>query len=113
SLEKWPEKPLILCEYTHAMGNSNGNLDAYWDLIYEHPRIAGAFVWDWMDQGIRQEVPYGMEDPWGREDFLAYGGWWEDRAAVHHDSNFCMNGLIAANSEPHPGLISLKHMQQP
>lgn len=113
SLNKWPEKPLILCEYTHSMGNSNGNLDAYWDVIYAHPRIAGAFVWDWKDQGIRQPIPYGMRDPWGRESFFAYGGWWENRASVHTDENFCMNGLVSADGEPHPGLIALKHMLQP
>ena len=112
-LNRWPEKPLILCEYTHAMGNSNGNLDAYWDQIYENPRIAGAFVWDWMDQGIRTEIPFGRLDWWGRKSFFAYGGWWEDRAGVLNDDNFCMNGLIAADTTAHPGLIALKHMQQP
>lgn len=111
--EKWPEKPLILCEYSHAMGNSNGNLDAYWDLIDAHPQLAGAFVWDWMDQGLRQPIPYGIEDPWGRESFLAFGGWWEDRASVHHDDNFCMNGLVSADRQPHPGLLALKHVLQP
>jgi beta-galactosidase len=112
-LNRWPDKPLILCEYTHAMGNSNGNLDAYWDDIYANPRIAGVFVWDWMDQGIEQEVPFGKIDPWGRKTFAAYGGWWENQANVHHDNNFCMNGLIDANWQPHPSLITLKHFQQP
>ncbi len=112
-LGKWPEKPLLLCEYTHAMGNSNGNLDAYWDEAWTNPRIAGFFVWDWMDQAMQQPVPYGKSDPWGRKDFMAYGGWWEDRAAVHHDANFCMNGLLDGNWNAHPGLIALKHMQQP
>ncbi|MEO0339549.1 MAG: beta-galactosidase domain 4-containing protein [Bacteroidota bacterium] len=112
-LDRWPDKPLLLCEYTHAMGNGNGNLDAYWDKVYSNPRIAGLFVWDWMDQGIRQEIPYGKLDPWGDEIFFAYGGWWEERANVYHDDNFCMNGLIDANWQPHPGLVALKHYQQP
>jgi beta-galactosidase len=112
-LDRWPDKPLILCEYTHSMGNSNGALDAYWRRIFENPRLAGAFVWDWMDQGIRQPVPYGMIDPWGRSHFFACGGWWEDRAGVHTDRNFCMNGLVAADGEPHPGLVALKHVIQP
>lgn len=112
-LARWPNKPLILCEYTHAMGNSNGNLDAYWDQVYANPRIAGLFVWDWMDQGIKQDIPFGMIDPWGRSSFIAYGGWWEDQANIYHDNNFCMNGLIDANWQPHPGLITLKHYQQP
>ncbi len=112
-LAKWPDKPLILCEYTHAMGNSNGNLDDYWDRIYANPRLAGAYVWDWMDQGIAQPIPYGRIDPWGRDTFFAYGGWWEDQASVPNDNNFCMNGLIAADRTPHPGLLALKHLIQP
>lgn len=113
-LEYWgPERPLMLAEYTHAMGNSNGNLDAYWDKIWNNPRMAGAFVWDWMDQGLRQPIPYGLKDPWGRTDFFAYGGWWEDRAAIWNDNNFCMNGLISADWTPHPGLRALKFAQQP
>ena len=112
-LEKWPDKPFLLCEYSHAMGNSNGNLDAYWDRIWAEPRLAGAFVWDWADQGLRQPIPYGRIDPLGRTDFFAYGGWWEERAGVPHDGNFCMNGLVAADRTPHPGLEALKHQHQP
>lgn len=112
-LEYWgPDRPLVFCEYTHAMGNSNGNLDAYWEQIWSNPQITGAFVWDWMDQGLRQTVPFGFNDPWGRNDFLAYGGWWENRLGVHTDHNFCMNGLISADWEEHPGLDALKYFQQ-
>ena len=112
-LAKWPDNPFLLCEYSHAMGNSNGNLDAYWDRIWAEPRLAGAFIWDWADQGLRQPIPFGRIDPWGRTEFLAYGGWWEDRAGVPHDGNFCMNGLVSADREPHPGLLALKHQHQP
>jgi len=112
-LARWPDKPLLLCEYSHAMGNSNGNLGAYWEAVYRHPRIAGLFVWDWMDQGLEQPIPYGKIDAWGRKTFMAYGGWWEDRANIHHDNNFCMNGLLDANRQAHPGLIALKHHMQP
>ena len=112
-LAKWPEKPFLLCEYTHAMGNSNGNLDAYWDRIWAEPRLAGAYVWDWMDQGLRQPIPQDRVDHWGRSDFHAYGGWWEDKADVPHDGNFCMNGLLGADWKPHPGLLALKHLLQP
>ncbi len=112
-LNKYPEKPLLLCEYTHAMGNSNGNLDEYWKHVYSNPRVAGMFVWDWMDQGLKQDIPAEATDPWGRKTFFAYGGWWENKAKVHHDGNFCMNGLIDAAWHPHPGLIALKHMMQP
>ena len=113
-MEYWGgDRPLVLCEYTHAMGNSNGSLDAYWDKIWNNPRIAGAFVWDWMDQGLRQPIPADARDPWGRSDFFAYGGWWEDPLEIWNDNNFCMNGLIAADWSPHPGLRALKYVQQP
>jgi beta-galactosidase len=112
-LAKYPEKPLLMCEYSHAMGNSNGNLDVYWQRAYGNPRVAGFFVWDWMDQGIRVSIPRGVKDPWGRERFYAYGGWWEDARGIHTDRNFCMNGLVGADWKPHPGLLALKHMIQP
>jgi len=52
-----PDKPLILCEYAHAMGNSVGNLWKYWDAIYKYPKLQGAYVWDWVDQGLRKPIP--------------------------------------------------------
>jgi beta-galactosidase len=113
-LEYWgPDRPIMLAEYTHAMGNSNGSLESYWDQLWENPRIAGYFVWDWMDQGLRQPIPHGLKDPWGRTDFFAYGGWWEDRLNIWNDNNFCMNGLISSDWTPHPGLRALKFVQQP
>ncbi len=113
-LDYWgPERPMMWAEYTHAMGNSNGSIEAYWNKIWTNPRLAGAFVWDWMDQGLRQDVPWGRKDPWGRTEFLAYGGWWEDQMAFFNDNNFCMNGLLAADWTPHPGLRVLKYAQQP
>jgi beta-galactosidase len=113
-LEHWqPARPLMLCEYTHAMGNSNGNLDAYWNQIWDNPKVTGAFVWDWMDQGIRQPIPAGHTDPWGRTTFFAYGGWWEDKLGIHNDNNFCMNGVLNADMKPRPGLRALKFVQQP
>jgi beta-galactosidase len=113
--DKYPDKPIILCEYSHAMGNSNGNLKEYWDdNIYVNPRHQGAFVWDWMDQGIRLPVPAEYAGRVGkgpvREYFFAYGGWWEDRLGIFNNGNFCMNGLIAADWTPHPGLYALKYV---
>ena len=112
-----PLKPLVLCEYTHAMGNSNGNLAEYWhENIYLNDHHSGAFVWDWMDQGIRQPVPSEYEDHIGsgpvREHFFAYGGWFEHKLdrKVTNDGNFCMNGLLAADWTPHPGLYAIKHV---
>jgi beta-galactosidase len=108
---KRPTMPLILCEYTHAMGNSNGGLKEYWDVFYSGTNAQGAFVWDWVDQGIRQPVPAAYR-PGGSPNatFLAYGGYWEDRAAVHNDNNFCQNGLIGADRKPHPGLLAIKYV---
>ena len=104
-----PHTPLLLCEYTHAMGNSNGNLKAYWDLIYADNNFQGAFVWDWMDQGLQQPVPAAYRRPGGPETFMAYGGWWENARGVYNDNNFCMNGLLDAAQNPHPGLAAIKY----
>nr|WP_238710320.1 glycoside hydrolase family 2 TIM barrel-domain containing protein [Oceanipulchritudo coccoides] len=113
-LELWgPERPMIIIEYSHAMGNSNGSLDAYWDKFWDHPRLGGAFIWDWMDQGLRQPVPDGNSDPWGRKDFFAYGGYIEDPLGIYNDRSFCMNGMVGADGTPHPGLRALKFVQQP
>ncbi|WNJ20462.1 glycoside hydrolase family 2 TIM barrel-domain containing protein [Pontibacter sp. G13] len=111
--KKLPETPYMLCEYTHAMGNSNGGLDKYWDRIYRDPQFFGAFVWDWMDQGIRQPIPAQYRTPNGPQEFFAYGGWWEDPLGLYHSTNFCMNGLIAADWAPHPGLNAIKYYYQP
>jgi beta-galactosidase len=99
-----PQLPVILCEYTHAMGNSNGGLKEYWDIFYSGSNAQGAFVWDWVDQGIRQPVPGGSGT------FLAYGGWWEDRRAIRNDNNFNNNGLVSAVRVPHPGLSAIKYV---
>ena len=95
-----------MCEYSHAMGNSNGNLKDYWEVIYGHERLQGGFIWDWVDQGLRQPVP-------GRpgEFYFAYGGDFEP-AGVYHDDNFLMNGLVSADRVPHPGLLELKKVYQ-
>ncbi|HKL22094.1 MAG TPA: glycoside hydrolase family 2 TIM barrel-domain containing protein, partial [Tichowtungia sp.] len=108
-------RPAILCEYTHAMGNSNGNLKEYWhDNIYLHERHAGAFVWDWMDQGLLEPVPAEHAHKIGtgpvKETAFAYGGWYEDEHGIRHDGNFCMNGLLAADWTPHSGLSAIKYI---
>lgn len=102
--------PLILCEYTHAMGNSNGGLKEYWDLFYKETNAQGAFVWDWTDQGIRQPVPAGYRDASGRGTFFAYGGWFEDKLGLHNDNNFSMNGLVSADRKPRPGFHAIKYV---
>ncbi|MHC4213215.1 MAG: beta-galactosidase, LacZ type [Planctomycetota bacterium] len=115
--DEYPDKPIILCEYSHAMGNSNGNLKEYWeDNIYINPRHQGAFVWDWMDQGIRLPVPAEYAGNIGkgpvREYFFAYGGWWEDKLGIFNNANFCMNGVVGSDWTPHPGLYALKYVHR-
>ncbi len=109
-----PTMPLIVCEYSHAMGNSSGGLKEYWDIFYAGTNAQGAFVWDWVDQGIRQPVPVvSRSDGDGRSTFFGYGGWWEDRTGVANDSNFCQNGLVGADRTPHPGLSAIKYVYRP
>ncbi len=106
-----PEMPLVICEYAHAMGNSSGGLKEYWDIFYSGTNAQGAFVWDWVDQGIRQPIPAARRAPGdARSTFFAYGGYWEDRVGIHHDGNFCQNGLVAADRVPHPGLKAIKYV---
>ena len=105
--------PYMLCEYTHAMGNTNGNLKEYWEAIYCSDAFFGAFVWDWMDQGLQQPIPEIYREPNGPEHFYAYGGWWENEIEFYNSSNFCMNGLIASDRAPHPGLASIKYHYSP
>lgn len=97
------DRPVVMCEYAHAMGNSCGNLREYWDAIYTHPRLIGGFVWDWVDQGLRRV------DPDGRT-WWAYGG---DFGDMPNDSNFCINGLIGPDRAPHPQLWEYKKVLQP
>ena len=71
---KRPDMPLILCEYSHAMGNSSGGLKEYWDIFYSGTNAQGAFVWDWVDQGIRLPVPGEYRMNTADTHFCAYGG---------------------------------------
>ena len=102
--ENNPKRPLILCEYSHAMGNSLGNFKDYWDVIRKYDVLQGGFIWDWVDQGILTETKDG-EKYWG------YGG---DFGAGHlqHDANFCLNGIVNPDRTPHPGLEELKKVYQ-
>ena len=95
-----PNKPLILCEYAHAMGNSVGNLQDYWDVIERYPSLQGGFIWDWVDQGFAQTAPDGSF-------YWAYGG---DMAPEGTPSsrNFCMNGLIAPDRSLKPHIWEVK-----
>lgn len=88
------DRPLLLCEFSHAMGNSNGSLSAYIDAFYDEPALAGGFVWDWRDQGLAET------DDQGRF-FWAYGGHFGD---TPNDANFNINGLVGPDGVPHPAL---------
>jgi len=96
-------RPLVLCEYCHAMGNGPGDLKDYWDLIYQHPRLAGAFVWEWTDHAVLTKTPDGIE-------YYAYGG---DFGDMPNDGNFCMDGLVYPDRKPHKGLLELKNVIAP
>ncbi|WP_313668302.1 beta-galactosidase [Atlantibacter sp.] len=107
SIKKWlslpgEQRPLILCEYAHAMGNSLGNFAAYWQAFRDYPRLQGGFVWDWADQAIVKTFDDGTTG-W------AYGGDFGDKP---NDRQFCMNGLVFPDRTPHPSLIEAKHAQQ-
>jgi beta-galactosidase len=105
-----PDMPLILCEYEHAMGNSSGGLKEYWDIFYSGTNAQGAFVWDWVDQGIRLPVPGEYKSNTSASTFLAYGGWWEDKTGIRNDNDFNNNGLVSADRVPHPGLYAIKYV---
>lgn len=102
--EKHTDKPLILCEYAHAMGNSVGNLQDYWDAIEKYKELQGGFIWDWVDQGLLETSEDG-------EEYFAYGGDYP-HAPVKSDSNFCINGLVQANREINPHIWEVKKVYQ-
>ncbi len=97
-------RPYIMCEYSHAMGNSNGNFQEYFDIIRSSKQMQGGFIWDWVDQGMKTSTTDGRM-------FYAYGG---DLGGYHlqNDENFCANGLVAADRTPHPGLYEVKKVYQ-
>lgn len=97
------KKPLILCEFAHAMGNGPGSLSEYYDLFYRYDGFAGGFVWEWCDHAILQY------DSSGNTQYL-YGG---DFGEKLHDGNFCVDGLVYPDRTPHTGLLELKNCARP
>jgi beta-galactosidase len=95
--------PLIMCEYSHAMGNSNGTLAEYWDAIESTPGLQGGFIWEWWDHGLVQELADGRTR-W------AYGG---DFGDVPNDGNFCIDGLVWPDRTPKPALWEHKQLAAP
>jgi len=107
SIKKWlslpnENRPLILCEYAHAMGNSLGSFNDYWKAFRAYPKLQGGFIWDWVDQGITKQTDDGQP-------YWAYGG---DFGDVQNDRQFCINGLLFPDRTPHPGLYEVKYSQQ-
>jgi len=96
-------RPIILCEYSHAMGNSCGNLHEYWAAFETYSQLQGGFIWDWIDQGLRKTTSDGRE-------FWAYGGDYGDQP---NDLQFNINGLNFPDKTPHPQMFEAKFLQQP
>lgn len=109
-------RPYIMCEYEHAMGNSSGDMWSYWSQIYSQPHLQGGYIWDWVDQGLRQKqgplplAKFSKVQP-GDKTFWAYGGDFGP-PGTPSDDNFCCNGLVTPDREPHPGLLEVKHVYQ-
>ncbi|MEJ5229465.1 MAG: glycoside hydrolase family 2 TIM barrel-domain containing protein [Pseudothermotoga sp.] len=99
---KRQNRPLIMCEYAHAMGNSVGNLKDYWELIENNPYLYGGCIWDWVDQGIEKVDENGTK-------FWAYGGDFNDQP---NDGNFCCNGVLLPDRTPEPELEEVKKVYQ-
>ena len=102
-LNNSPKKPLIQCEYSHAMGNSMGGFKEYWDLIREHPNYQGGFIWDFVDQAMAR---YEAD---GKVSFL-YGGDYNNYDAT--DNSFNCNGIIAADRTPHAHAYEVRRQYQ-
>src|SRR5690606_38609069 len=100
--QEQPLKPYIICEYSHAMGNSCGNLYKYTDLFDKYPILQGGFIWDWKDQALRKKSEEGIE-------FLAYGG---DFGESPHDGNFSGDGIIFADGTVSPKIFEVKKCYQ-
>jgi beta-galactosidase len=116
--EKIKDKPVFMREYSHVMGNSGGNLQEYWDVIYVDSSLTGAAIWEWVDQGLAKkkdgsplkltEHPddYNLKD----DEFWAYGGDFGDQP---NDGNFSIKGLISSDRKPHPHYYEVQKVYQP
>ena len=97
------DRPLIMCEYSHAMGNSNGNLKEYWDAIHSTPGLQGGFIWEFWDHGIEQTLADGSKRS-------AYGG---DFGETRHDGNFVCDGMVFPDRTPKPAMHEMKAIASP
>ena len=99
-----PDKPYILCEYSHAMGNGPGDLEEYYQMFRRNDIMCGGFVWEWCDHAIFKGYAENGKP------MYYYGG---DHNESTHDGNFCMDGLVYPDRRPHTGLLELKNVQRP
>ena len=97
------DRPIVPSEYSHAMGNSNGNLWAQWKAIYTYPNLQGGYIWDWVDQGILEVDKEGNA-------YWTYGG--DYGVDMPSDGNFLCNGLVNPNRSPHPAMAEVKYSHQ-
>ena len=121
------DRPLIMSEYSHAMGNSNGSLADYWAAIESHHGLQGGFIWEWLDHGILRKAKRGTSNAErgtdSREEdshrecrkaggrfYWAYGGDFGER---RHDANYCADGLVWPDRTPHPGMEEVKWCFRP
>ena len=107
-LERWSQlnhddRPFIMCEYSHAMGNSNGSLADYFDAFERLPGVQGGFIWEWLDHGITKTGANGKK-------YWCYGG---DFGDLPNDANFCTDGIVWPDRKPHPALWEFKYLARP
>ncbi|MEM6830736.1 MAG: glycoside hydrolase family 2 TIM barrel-domain containing protein, partial [Bacteroidota bacterium] len=100
---KYMNRPIIMCEYAHSMGNSLGNMKEYWDMIYSHKNLIGGYIWDMIDQGIERTAKNGKK-------YFAYGGDYGDKP---NDKNFNLNGVFNSDRSLRPQTYECKYVFQP
>ncbi len=103
-LDKKPDKPFLMCEYAHSMGNGPGDLEDYFQLIEHNEAMCGGFVWEWCDHAVYK----GRSDS-GKPIYF-YGG---DHGEYPHDGNFCLDGLVYPDRTPHTGLLEYRNVYRP
>ena len=113
--ERVSDRPFMMREYVHSMGNSTGNMQEYWDIIYADSSILGAAIWDWADQGLAKPIDGGplrfsADLSLQSDEFWAYGGDFGDQP---NDGRFLINGIVGPDRTPHPAYYEVQHVYAP